>query len=110
MPERTFLECAEQIMAQERPDGMRIYEVDGHSIFARPEFVEYLQQLADRVQNFIDGMPHIENLGDNQDAVETLCRETGLLKPCYGEWCCGCDEPDEDCANGGSEITERDDA
>jgi hypothetical protein len=97
--DKSFLDVTEQLTVRDDlPDGFRVYSVDGHVIWAHKEFSDYLQSLADAVQNFIDAHP-FGNTGDDQEAVEGLCEVTGLLKPCYGEWCVGCDYGDEGCAS-----------
>jgi len=96
-----MLDVTEQVAATDDalPKGMRVYEVDGYVVWASNAFRDHLQTLQDRLQNFIDGCPLMNNLGDNQRDVEEFCRETGLLKPCYGEHCVGCDYPDGLCAS-----------
>ncbi len=95
----TFLAVTEQVAQQDLPGNFRVYEVDGHVIWATEQFRDYLDSLRSHVQDFVDSCPQMENLGDNQDYVITFCQKTGLAKPCYGEWCAGCDEDNDYCSS-----------
>jgi hypothetical protein len=93
---KSFLDVTEQMTASDSlPSGISVYEVDGHVVWATRDFANYLMALHDAVQDYINNHP-FENEGDCQEATYTLCLELGLLLPCYGRNCTGCD--DEDCS------------
>jgi len=93
---KTFLNVTEQVTARnDPPKEFRVYEIDGHFVWARKDFADYLNNLQYRIQEFINSCPFMENLGDNQDYVMSFCQNTGVPKSCYGEWCIGCDDDDK---------------
>lgn len=94
-----MLELTEQVTTQKLPGNFRAYEIDGHVAWAAPEFAEHIRQVHERVQDFVDSCPLMENLSDNQDYVMSFCQDTGFSKPCYGEWCAGCDTDSPECSS-----------
>jgi len=75
----------------------KLYEVGGHLVNARKEFKDYLESLRRRISYFVASCPHMESLGDNQDYVTAFCKDMKIPKPCYGEFCAGCDDPNKYC-------------
>ncbi len=89
-----MFDIKEQMLANDDnlPKGMRLYEIDGYAVYATKEFRKHFDRLQKRVQKFVNSHPSMENYGDNQDYTENFCKEMGFSKPCYGEWCSGCDD------------------
>ena len=93
-----MLEVTEQMLVKDRPDGQRLYMVDGNGMLMLPAAAEHLRALRERIIEFVKSVPQMENYGDQQDYTREFCADVKLPVPCFGEWCAGgCDDPQEGC-------------